>query len=29
MIVTIVLIIVLVQIIQLAGEWIARSLDHR
>ena len=29
MLVTIVLIIVLVQIIQLTGEWIARSLDHR
>lgn len=29
MIVTIVLIIVLVQVIQLTGEWISRSLDHR
>ncbi|MCC2659269.1 MAG: metal transporter permease [Arthrobacter sp.] len=29
MLVTIVLIIVLVQVIQLTGEWIARSLDHR
>ena len=29
MIVTIVLIIVLVQVIQLVGEWISRSLDHR
>jgi D-methionine transport system permease protein len=29
MLVTIVLIIILVQVIQLTGEWIARSLDHR
>ena len=29
MLVTIVLIIVLVQVIQLTGEWISRSLDHR
>lgn len=29
MIVTIVLIIVLVQVIQLAGEWTARRIDHR
>ena len=29
MLVTIVLIIVLVQVIQLTGEWIARSLNHR
>jgi D-methionine transport system permease protein len=29
MIVTIVLIIVLVQVVQLAGEWTARRLDHR
>ena len=29
MIVTIVLIIILVQVIQLTGEWISRSLDHR
>jgi D-methionine transport system permease protein len=29
MLVTIVLIIVLVQVIQLTGEWIARRLDHR